>query len=76
MDREMETRHLVLADRLIRDGEHRIAAQKSLLARLRAQGRDTDTAERFLALLQDTLAGWESHRSLIAATLAGDLGRS
>ena len=70
MDREMETRHLMLADRHIADGELRVAAQRDLLVRIDAQGGDTAAAEKFLALLEATLVGWSSHRSLIVATLA------
>ena len=70
MDREMEVRHLTLANRHIAEGERRIVGQQSLLARLRAQGRDTEAAEAFLALLMETLAGWKGHRSTIVAALA------
>jgi hypothetical protein len=69
MDREMEDRHLLLADRHIAVGKFQIAAQETLVAKLRAQGRDTDVAEKLLALFRDTLASWETHRSLIAASL-------
>jgi len=70
MDREMEARHLLLADRHLAVGRSQIAAQETRLARLRAQGRDTAAAENLLALFRDTLAGWETHRSLIATYLA------
>ena len=59
MDREMETRHLLLADRHLAVGRSQVAAQETRLARLREQGRNTAAAERLLALFQDTLAGWK-----------------
>ena len=59
MDREMEARHLLLADRNLAVGRSQIAAQETRLARLREQGRNTAAAERLLALFQDTLAGWK-----------------
>ena len=69
MDGEMEARHLSLADRHIALGRSHIAAQQTLVDRLRAEGRDSAVAEELLALFQDTLDAWEAHRSLITACL-------
>ena len=69
MDGEMEARHLSLADHHIALGRSHIAAQQTLVDRLRAEGRDSAVAEELLALFQDTLAAWEAHRSLITACL-------
>src|SRR4051812_40022035 len=70
MDREMETRHLAIADRHLVEGQLRIADQVALIAVLAARGAGTQQAEDFLALLNQTLAGWQDHRELIVAMLA------
>lgn len=70
MDSEMEARHLSLADHHIALGRSHIAAQQTLVDRLRSEHRDSVVAEELLALFQDTLAAWEAHRSLIRASLA------
>lgn len=70
MDRQMEARHLVLADRHIAEGEARIIRQADLVERLGASGASTEAAEDFLDLLRHTLIGWRAHRELIVATLA------
>ena len=44
MNREMEARHLVLADRHIASGKSHVAAQQRLLDKLRSEGRDTVVA--------------------------------
>lgn len=69
MDRQMETRHLAVADRNIAEGEARIERQLALIARLKTRDADTDTAEIFLDLLRQTLAGWNRERDVILAAL-------
>lgn len=69
LDREMEMRHLRLAERHIAEGEQRIVAQTALVERLRAARRPLSRAEDFLELLETTLAGWQHHRRLILAAL-------
>jgi len=73
MDREMEARHLVLADCHIALGKYHVATQQTLVDRLRAEGRDTALAEELLALFQETLAALETHRALITASIARGL---
>ena len=69
MDRRMETRHLALADRNIAEGEARVDQQLALIARLQLRGVNTDTAEEFLFLLRQTLAGWNRERDMIVLEL-------
>lgn len=72
MDRRMETRHLALADRNIAEGEARVDRQLALIERLKLRDVNTDTAEEFLLLLRQTLAGWNRERDMIVL----ELGRS
>ncbi|MBA2920565.1 hypothetical protein GON01_09445 [Sphingomonas sp. MAH-20] len=69
MDRQMETRHLAVADRNIAEGEARVERQLELIERLKMRGADTATAEALLDLLRQTLMGWNRERDLIIATL-------
>lgn len=69
MDRAMETRHLAVADRNIAQGEARIEQQLALIGRLKERGANTDTADDFLALLRQTLAGWNRERDMIVVEL-------
>jgi hypothetical protein len=69
MDRQMELAHLRLADRHIAEGELRIVAQDMLVERMRAALLPLGPAEDYLALLRDTMAGWQRHRSMILAAL-------
>ena len=69
MDRQMEGRHLVVADRNIAGGEARVERQMALIGMLEFRGADTDTAEAFLTLLRQTLAGWNRERDMILAAL-------
>ena len=71
MDRAMETRHLAVADRNIAEGEARVSRQVALIERLTLRGADTGTAEAFLDLLRQTLAGWNRERDLVLAALKG-----
>ncbi|HVU29239.1 MAG TPA: hypothetical protein VHE36_02455 [Sphingomicrobium sp.] len=66
----MERRHLAIADRIIVQGEARIQKQRALIERLRLRGANTDSAETFLALLEETLAGWIREREMILVELA------
>ena len=63
LDRERAT--LVKADRDIAQGQARLDRQATLLREIDVRGEDTGEAERLLALLRDTLAQWEDHRTLI-----------
>ena len=69
MDRQMEGRHLLVADRNIAAGEARVERQMALIGMLELRGADTDTAEAFLTLLRQTLAGWNRERDMILAAL-------
>lgn len=69
MDRQMETRHLAVADRNIAEGEARVDRQLELIERLKMLGADTATADALLDLLRQTLMGWNRERDLILATL-------
>ena len=65
----MELAHLRLADRHIAEGELRIAAQFTLVEKLRRAKRSTGPAEDMLELLRTTMVAWQYHRSLIVASL-------
>ena len=69
MDRAVELDNLALADRHLFEGAARVAEQQARIVRLAEHGHDTQRAESFLALLQVTLTGWQSHRDAIAASL-------
>ncbi|MBJ6125636.1 hypothetical protein [Microvirga splendida] len=69
-DPSMESEHLDKAERHIVEGERRVAAQKTLIARLTEEGRDTALAEEFLQSLEQTLEQWHIHRRLILESLA------
>lgn len=51
-DRKIVLEHLQLADRHVAEGEHRISRQHRVIARLRAKGEATTTAEWFLGYLR------------------------
>jgi hypothetical protein len=54
----------------IEAGRSRLRDQEHLILTLKASGRPTVEAERFVALLRGTLTEWEIHRGLIAQRLA------
>ena len=56
---------LVKADLDIAQGRARLDRQAALVHEIRGRGEDQWEAERLLALLRDTLAQWENHRTLI-----------
>ena len=70
MSREMELRHLELANRHIAEGEQRIAEQKALIADLDRRGRDAATAHELLEAFEETLDLMMRHRDLILDKLA------
>ncbi|HEX8842454.1 MAG TPA: hypothetical protein VF757_09155 [Sphingomicrobium sp.] len=70
MNRQMELRHLELADRHIAEGEQRIAAQLDLVERMRGREQPLASAEHLLELLRSTMVEWRRHRSMIVAALA------
>ena len=70
MSREMELRHLELANRHIAEGEQRIAEQKALIAGLERRGRDTTTVNELLAAFEEALELMMRHRDLILEELA------
>ncbi len=65
-----EEQQLGKADVDIDAGRQRLESQQQLIAYLAASGKDTALAERLAALLQDTLAEWQQHRTLMAQRLA------
>jgi hypothetical protein len=67
----MEERHLATANRNIAEGEARVERQLALIERLNLRGANTDTAESFLALLHQTLEGWQREREMIVRALRG-----
>ena len=69
MDRQMETRHLAVADRNIAEGEARVERQLELIERLKMRGADTAPGDALLGLLRETLIEWKRERDLIIATL-------
>ena len=69
MDRQLETRHLAMANRSISEGEARVAEQVELVARLKERGENADSAEVLLDLFRQTLVAWKDHRNLIFSLL-------
>jgi enoyl-CoA hydratase/carnithine racemase len=65
----MEKRHLALADKHITQAEQHIAEQKERIKRLAANGYDTTSSEKSLAVLQQTLQAMNEHREVILAAL-------
>ena len=70
MSREMELRHLELANRHIAEGQHRIAEQKARIAGLERRGRDTTASIKLLNIFEETLVLMMRHRDLILRELA------
>ncbi|WP_407158652.1 hypothetical protein [Bradyrhizobium sp. STM 3557] len=65
-----EETQLWKADINILAGRVRLLNQEHLISTLQETGRPTGEAERFAALLRETLAEWERHRRLIVERLA------
>jgi hypothetical protein len=61
-DRDRELVHLVQVDRHIAEAKNHIAPQKEFIERLKEDGHETDLAEKWLDILEDTLATFEHHR--------------
>lgn len=61
---ELDAERAVLAkaERDIREGEQRVAAQAALIEQLRERDQPTDTAEALQATLRETLESWRVHR--------------
>ena len=53
--------HLALAERHVREGEQRVAAQQDLIEKIALDGHDTKDAEKFLETLMQTLALMRQH---------------
>ncbi len=69
MGRQRRPDHLVeleVATRHVVEGRARVDHQRELIARLRRDGRTTDHAERFLALLETTLRQMMRHAAIMA----------
>jgi hypothetical protein len=65
----LEREHLAQADRHIAEAKNRIARQKEAIERLKQDGHETDLAEKWLDILEDTLATFERHREIILKRL-------
>ena len=70
MSREMELRHLEIANRHIAEGQHRIDEQKARIAGLKRRGRDTAASNELLQVFEETLEQMMRHRALILQELA------
>jgi hypothetical protein len=68
-DRDRELVHLAQVDRHIAEAKNHIAPQKEFIERLKQDGHETDLAEKWLDILEGTLATFEHHRELILARL-------
>jgi arginine repressor len=69
VDRSLEERHLALIDRLIAEGEERLARQHNLVERLKAQGQDTTQGKSLLDSIADRLNTARVRRLLILERL-------
>jgi hypothetical protein len=70
MELNSERATLVRSRRDIAEGEARVRNQAGIAARLRADGHDSDGAERLLATFEATLAEWRTHDRLIEERIA------
>lgn len=61
---------LVKSENDIRNGRERLRNQEHLLEGLRANGHDTNQAERLVELMKATLVEWEHHHVMIADRIA------
>ena len=68
-ERYFEEAQLRKADTDILAGRERLLNQERLILELKGTGTPTGEAERFAALLRETLAEWERHRGLIVERL-------
>ncbi len=64
-DREMEERHLALANEHIAIAEANIAKMEDLVQSLEDSGRDTAAQEKLLATMLATLQQFLVHRNMI-----------
>ena len=71
VDREMELRHLVAAERHVLDAHVRIARLGALIDYAAAMGQPTTTAREMLASMRDVLVSFVAHRDAIARALKG-----
>jgi hypothetical protein len=56
-------------DRHTAEAKNHIAPQKEFIERLKHDGHETDLTEKWLDILEATLATFEHHRELILARL-------
>ena len=70
MSKEMELRHLELANRHIAEGQLRIAEQKARIEGLEQGGHDTTASNELLRVLEESLELMMRHRDLIVRELA------
>ncbi len=68
-DREMEERHLALANEHIAIAEANIAKMEDLVQSLEDSGRDAGAQEKLLATMLATLQQFRDHRDLILKAL-------
>jgi hypothetical protein len=61
---------LVKSENDIGRGRQRLRNQENLLLELRADGHDTEQAERLVELMKETLAEWERHHAMIVDRIA------
>jgi hypothetical protein len=69
MDRAMELAHLAEAERHIAEGKRRLERQEEIVAELKRQGHDAETALCLLALFRQVQADYVSHRDRIQKAL-------
>ncbi|MGY3366918.1 hypothetical protein ACVWZL_004043 [Bradyrhizobium sp. GM2.4] len=67
---DTERRHLIKADRDIKEGSRRILDQEARIRELSAGGHDAGQAERLVEALKQTLTEWLRHRVLIEQRIA------
>ncbi len=69
MDRETIQRHLLLAEMHVSQGERHVARQREIVAELKDDGRDLETARNLLARFEELYAQHVADRDRIRREL-------
>lgn len=69
MNREMELRHLALAEKAVAEGERHIQREEQMISELDRAGHDTSEARALLATYRRTQVQHVAHRNLILQML-------
>ncbi|MFE1598713.1 hypothetical protein [Methylobacterium sp. ID0610] len=62
--------HLSLAEKHLIEGQQRVDDQRLRIEEARRNGVNIESAEKYLATLEEIMTTWREHRNLIVARLA------